>query len=503
MPTRAEIPRPSHHSYEHIWTDDLPVCRLSGVGSSTNQLYREDGMRQDEHPCEDRSFHIRVNESTYLYGVFDGHDGGEAAQFALQRMVYEILFGQLDGKASDEEIKDVLRQAFLAVEKSYMESIDDRLAERAKLQMHIPDDLSEYEAYKKFPHLVDRLKSLNGELSCGTTAVVALVYGGRLFVANVGECRALLCKTDKDGVLRVLQLSVDHNLTNEDELLRLEQLGLDINRLKQEHRIGNQENSRCIGNYLVKGGYKEIEELVSALSEPVIAEPEVHGGIPLDESCRFLMLMSDGVYKSLESATRTDQVNIELAQFAVDEFRNQSTLTGIAQAVVDKIGRIHHDVFMSNHLSREINHPPPAGCPKGRRDDMTLLLRNFNFDIPNALHSPSVPASIFQPTFKAPVIESGWSTGSGSTSTFNEDCHPAGAIKNSTSTLQDTNAGVETVRSILDAPSTEGSSSDGITSQAAIAPPAPILPYVDFSEYYQNVERARQERKLPEDISFE
>lgn len=35
-----------------------------------------------------------------------------------------------------------------------MASIDDRLAERAKLQMDIPDDLSEYEAYKKYPHLV-------------------------------------------------------------------------------------------------------------------------------------------------------------------------------------------------------------------------------------------------------------------------------------------------------------------------------------------------------------
>lgn len=59
------------------------------------------------------------------------------------------------------------------------------------------------------------------------------MYGGRLFVANVGESRALLCRTDKDGVLRVLQLSVDHNLSNEDELLRLQQLGLNMERLKQ------------------------------------------------------------------------------------------------------------------------------------------------------------------------------------------------------------------------------------------------------------------------------
>jgi TAK1-binding protein 1 len=37
----------------------------------------------------------------------------------------------------------------------------------------------------------------------------------------------------------------------------------------------------------VKGGYKEFDELMSAKAEPVIAEPEIHGGIELDESCRY------------------------------------------------------------------------------------------------------------------------------------------------------------------------------------------------------------------------
>ncbi|KAK3914957.1 TGF-beta-activated kinase 1 and MAP3K7-binding protein 1 [Frankliniella fusca] len=485
MPTRAEVPSSSHKPYDNLWTDHLPVCRLSGVGSSTNQLYREDGIRQEEHPCEDRSFHIRVNNDIHLYGVFDGHEGAETAQFALQRMVFEILFGQLEGKTSDEEIKEVLRQAFLSVEKSYMQSIDDRLAERAKLQMDIPENLSEYEVFKKYPHLVERLKILNGEISCGTTAVVALIIKGRLFVANVGECRALLCKSDPDGVLRVLQLSVDHNLYNEDELLRLQQLGLDIN-----HRLGNQETSRCIGNYLVKGGYKEISELASSLSEPVIAEPEVHGGIPIDESCRFLMLMSDGVYKSLESATRTDQVNKELAQLAVGEFRTQSTLTGVAQAVVDRIGRIHHDVFMSNNLSREIDSAPSGG-PKGRRDDMTLLIRNFNFEIPNALpgQSPSIQPSLSPLIFP---IESENSSGRSPTS---------GGSTLTKSDTEVTNTSYETMPQTDDTFDTGRSTSDGI-SQPINTTPAAIPAYVDFSEYYANVERARIAGTLPDGIDF-
>ena len=83
--------------------------------------------------------------------------------------------------------------------------------------------------------------------------------------------------------------------------------------------MGNQENTRCLGNYLVKGGYREFEVLARASTEPIIAEPEICGGIELDESCRFLLLMSRGLFKSLEEATGTEQVNKELALLAVEQ----------------------------------------------------------------------------------------------------------------------------------------------------------------------------------------
>lgn len=63
------------------------------------------------------------------------------------------------------------------------------------------------------------------------------------------------------------------------------------------------------------------------------------------------------------------------------QFRIQSTLTGVAQGVVDKIVRIHHDVFMSG----------ASATASGKRDDITLLVRNFNFPMPNAMHSPTNP----------------------------------------------------------------------------------------------------------------
>lgn len=74
-----------------------------------------------------------------MYGVFNGSDGASVADFAAQRMPAEILLGQLNEKSNPATVKEVLRDAFLAVERSYFESIDDLLAERAKLLYEIPD----------------------------------------------------------------------------------------------------------------------------------------------------------------------------------------------------------------------------------------------------------------------------------------------------------------------------------------------------------------------------
>lgn len=82
--------------------------------------------------------------------------------------------------------------------------------------------------------------------------------------------------------------------------------------------LGNQESTRCLGNYLLKGSYKEYDILSSATQEPITAEPDIQSKT-LDESCRFLLLMSSGLYKSIEEATGSDQVNKFIAQCVVEQ----------------------------------------------------------------------------------------------------------------------------------------------------------------------------------------
>ena len=63
--------------------------------------------------------------------------------------------------------------------------------------------------------------------------------------------------------------------------------------------------------------------------------------------------MTQGLYGALEEATGSEQANKEIAQIVVEQFGVQSTLTGVAQGVVDRIVRVHHDQYMQVDIQKE------------------------------------------------------------------------------------------------------------------------------------------------------
>lgn len=79
----------------------------------------------------------------------------------------------------------------------------------------------------------------------------------QLLVANVGDSRAVLGYLDGSGKLHTEQISEDHNTKNEKELARLVECGLDEMRLRSSGRLGMHQNTRSIGDYSIKGGYKD------------------------------------------------------------------------------------------------------------------------------------------------------------------------------------------------------------------------------------------------------
>ena len=51
---------------------------------------------------------------------------------------------------------------------------------------------------------------------CGTTAVIVLIIGNKLYCANIGDARGILCRNGKP-----VDLSVDHKAKRPDELDRI------------------------------------------------------------------------------------------------------------------------------------------------------------------------------------------------------------------------------------------------------------------------------------------
>uniref|UniRef100_A0A8C5WFL5 TGF-beta activated kinase 1 (MAP3K7) binding protein 1 n=1 Tax=Leptobrachium leishanense TaxID=445787 RepID=A0A8C5WFL5_9ANUR len=442
---------------QQSWTDDLPLCHLSGVGSAPNRTYNVDGQGKEEHPCEDNWLKFR-GENIYLYGVFNGYDGTRATNFVGQRLAAELLLGQLHSDVTDAEVQRVLLQG--------------------AVHQQLPSQ------YQK---IVERLNALEKEIYGGVMVIVVLVLNNKLYVANVGTNRALLCKSTVDG-LQVTQLNADHMTENEDEIFRLSQLGLDPTKIKQVGVIGGQPSTRRIGDYKIKYNYSDMELLSNAKSKPVTAEPEIHGCQPLDGVTGFLVLMSEGLYKALEAAHGPGQANQEIAAMIATEFAKQVSLDDVAQAVVERVKRIHHDTYVSGGERAKF-------CSK--HEDMTLLVRNLGYPLDEVaqptltptqggrIYPVSVPYSNAQNTSKTSVTLSLVMPSQGP---MVNGTHTNSTLDGTTPTLQSPSA---TLQSTNTHTQSSSSSSDGGLFRSRPSPSLQpdedgrVEPYVDFTEFYR------------------
>ncbi|XP_065559748.1 TGF-beta-activated kinase 1 and MAP3K7-binding protein 1-like isoform X2 [Artemia franciscana] len=411
--------------------------------------------------------------------MFDGHEGSHVSEFASQKMPAEILLGQLKESSSSAEVKEVLKQAFTLVERGYFESLDDILAQRADLQGKLPEGTSDYDAMKEYPEIVAQLSDLNRRVGAGSTAIVSLIFKERLYAAGVGNGRILICRTDDYGQIHVEELLPKHDVINEKELIRLGELDIDRENASTGLRLLCQGNTRCIGNYLVKGGYKECEHLSAATSEPVIHDPTIVGDVPVDESCRFMLIMTDGLVKAVEEVSDTKDPNMEIVQLTIKQFNTQSTIMGVAQAVIDQIVRCHHERFLSEEpLSRKFNG----------HGDMTLLVRNFTYPMPNALLrnvTRSVESSSRQLISPSSTISSQKSV----------------VVKDSSSC--DLDCSCDTLTHLATSSSTDSSEMQiRRGNQLPLNADGKIAPYVNFSGYYKSVEDARRKGLLSKGIDY-
>ncbi|PIK54027.1 mitogen-activated protein kinase kinase kinase 7-interacting protein 1 [Apostichopus japonicus] len=113
-----------------------------------------------------------------------------------------------------------------------------------------------------------------------------------------------------------------------------------------------------------------------ASREPVIADPDIIGGLGVKDREGFLVMYTHGFWQALEAATGTNHVDKDIADMVEKEFSQQCTLSSVAQAVVDRVVRMHHGAYMNGGKQKQLK----------RREDITVIVRNFNFPLGQGFH---------------------------------------------------------------------------------------------------------------------
>eukprot|EP01102_Stenamoeba_stenopodia_P015118 TRINITY_DN5119_c0_g1_i1.p1 TRINITY_DN5119_c0_g1~~TRINITY_DN5119_c0_g1_i1.p1 ORF type:complete len:975 (+),score=339.93 TRINITY_DN5119_c0_g1_i1:86-3010(+) len=224
----------------------LKFEKLSKAAGSADMIGRRPTM-EDAFLVEPEFLGVKNAE---LLGVFDGHAGRVAADFAAAHYA-SILSSKL--KASEVEAGD--GKAILAAFKDSFQEVN-----------------------KQFK---DHLKSApSGAKFAGSTGLVCLLTDKKIFVGNLGDTRAVLTKKNSTAV----RLSVDHKPSDIEEENRISSLGgfVVISSSGGPARVnGSLAVSRGIGDF-------HMEPFVS--DDPYLSETN----ITADDT--YLVLGCDGVW---------------------------------------------------------------------------------------------------------------------------------------------------------------------------------------------------------------
>lgn len=228
-----------------VWLDssnDLlsyyPVLSWGSFATCGRRETMEDTHFLKPHMCNKKDIHV--------FGIFDGHRGAAAAEFSAR-----ALPGFLQTLGLTKSPPDALLEAFVRTDITFRNELDFHRKSKGVVQKDW------------YP---------------GCTAVAALIVRDKLFVANAGDCRAILCRAG-----HVFVLSKDHVASCLEERERVINAGGHVKWQLDTWRVGSAalQVTRSIGD--------------DDLKPAVTAEPEITETI-LSKEDEFLVMASDGLW---------------------------------------------------------------------------------------------------------------------------------------------------------------------------------------------------------------
>ncbi|XP_009800621.1 putative protein phosphatase 2C 14 [Nicotiana tabacum] len=216
-----------------------PIC-FSGHGVGLFCRKGKKTIMEDTHKIISSS-----NVKRGFFGVYDGHGGRKAAEFVAENL-HSYVFEMLDNGSSTTREK--------AIEAAYLKT-DQRFLKQG--------------------------------LGSGVCCITALIEGKEIIVSNLGDCRAVLCRS---GVAEAL--TIDHRAEREDERKRIEDKGGYVELHRGGWRVhGVLSVTRSIGD--------------SHLKDWVPAKPDTKTLI-LAPDMEYLVLASDGLWDEVGNQEAVD-----------------------------------------------------------------------------------------------------------------------------------------------------------------------------------------------------
>ncbi|KAJ3197647.1 hypothetical protein HK101_002075 [Irineochytrium annulatum] len=257
------------------------------------------------YPCEDR--HTQAShEGSVIAAVLDGHNGQDCAQ-ALSELLPAYVANSISiipPAPSADRPRQVARALRSAFERLDADIINGGI-DAAALNI-IPSDRKPG-TQTRTPEGVIRAKL--APALAGSCALVAYVEEEDMYLACVGDCRAVLGRKVA-GEVRAMELTVDQTVRNPREALRLlEEHPSEADTVVANGRVlGCVEPTRAFGDSTFKWRQSLHERLLREQPPPnyrtppyLTADPVVTHH-PLDRRDLFVVLATDGLYSELSSA---------------------------------------------------------------------------------------------------------------------------------------------------------------------------------------------------------
>ena len=181
------------------------------------------------------------------------------------------------------------------------------------------EEVSKLETFSRL--LFSKINSFQPGNDSGCTAVVGLLVGRDLYVANAGDSRCIVCR---DG--KAIEMSFDHKPEDELERNRINKAG---GKVTQDGRVNGGLNlSRAIGDH----AYKTNKSL--PLQQQMISPvPDVKKLTLQPETDSFIFLACDGIWNSLSSQEVVDFINDKMEKTKDSKLEERQKLTKILEEV--------------------------------------------------------------------------------------------------------------------------------------------------------------------------